>query len=207
MKKNIIVYVITCIALISARILVYGFAKDLLYGITGGTNLVAFVMINLMLPSLIIMIANGVINYSTGSSIKKCLLHAVILAMLSLVVNLGATALVGNQVVDMVESEETGYDESVNQELLDELDKQARQKMIDEGLISEDDEIYSEPFVNSGETGESVVSDGGMTGTWDTQIEKENPLSTITGAFLDVLLAFVSGMISVKIRKKKEERN
>lgn len=202
MKKNIITYAITGIALILTRVLVYS--------ITGEIGMTAFVIINLLLPSLIIIIANGVINYDNGSNIKKCLLHAVILAMLSLVINLGSTKVMGNKVMDnLIESEQIGTSEGVESELLDELDRQARQKMLEEGLISEDDEIYSEPYVNSEEVEEendSVLSEGQLTGTWDVQIEKENTLSTITGAILDILLAFIGGALSLKFREKKEEK-
>lgn len=196
MKKNLVTYIVSCIALILARILVYSLVEKM--------SLMAFVVINLVLPALIIIIANGVINYGKESSVKKCLLHAVILAMLSLVINLGATQIIGDQVIDdVIESTQVGSSESIEQELLDELDRQARQKMIEEGLISEDEIIYSEPFISGGEVEGDAMVNGQLTGTWDVQIEKENTLSTVTGAILDILLAFVGGVIGAKLSEKK----
>ena len=172
----------------------------------------AFVVINLICPSLIIIIANAVINYDKSSTIKKCLLHAVVLAALSLTVNLGATQLVGDKAVDnLIGSEKTENKESEepDQEIMDELDRQARQKMIDEGLISEDEEIYSEPYGNSQKIDGGDKSDeanGQLTGTWDVQVEKENTLSTVTGALLDIVLAFIGGMAGATIRKRKHQQ-
>lgn len=204
MKKNIITYIISCIALILTRILVYS--------IMGRISLMAFVVINLICPSLIIIIANAVINYDKSSTIKKCLLHAVVLAALSLTVNLGATQLVGDKAVDnLIGSEKTENKESEepDQEIMDELDRQARQKMIDEGLISEDEEIYSEPYGNSQKIDggdESDEANRQLTGTWDVQVEKENTLSTVTGALLDIVLAFIGGMAGATIRKRKHQQ-
>lgn len=201
MKKCILTYVVACIALILTHFTVYR--------ILGSIGLVTFVVINLVLPSVIIMIANAVINYGKGGTIKKCLLHAVILAALSLAINLGTTQIMGNNAVENLIASEGNTDEAdegADQEIMDELDRQARQKMIDEGLISEDEEIYSEPYGNSEKidgTDKEDGSDQQLTGTWDVQIEEENPLSTATGAILDILLAFLGGMIGLKIGNKK----
>lgn len=206
MKKNIITYIISCIALILTRILVYS--------IMGKTSLMMFVIINLVCPSLIIIIANAVINYDEKSTMKKCLLHAVILAVLSLAINLGATQVIGDKAVEnLIGSEETGGNggkdsNNPDQEIMDELDRQARQKMIDEGLISEDEEIYSKPYGNSEKidgSDDASGTDSGLTGTWDVQVEKENALSTVTGSLLDIVLAFIGGMAGAQMKKRKKK--
>lgn len=114
-------------------------------------------------------------------------------------------------VINLIGSEKTENKESEepDQEIMDELDRQARQKMIDERLITEDEEIYSEPYGNSqkidGED-ESDEANGQLTGTWDVQVEKENTLSTVTGALLDIVLAFIGGMAGATIRKRKHQQ-
>lgn len=203
MKKNIVTYIISVVALVLARVLVYS--------VVGDISLMTFVALNLVLPSLIIIVANAVINYSKKATVKRCLGHAVILAMLSMVINLGATGIVGDQVIDnLIENETINNNEGASQEILDELDRLARQKMIEEGLISEDEIIYSEPYiVNEKGYGEKDSSLAGeqLTGMWDVQIEKENTLSTITGALLDILLAFIGGVVGWKLSNKKKNLN
>lgn len=202
MKKNIIVYLLAVIALILVNILVYS--------LLGEISLIMFVIVNLILPSLVIIVSNALINYDISSNIRRCLLHAVVLAMISMIINLGTTQIMGNKVDAFIESEEAGKNEEYNQEILDELDRQAREEMINRGLISEDEEIYSEPYTNNGDSDvkdESDISDEQLTGTWDVQIEKENTLSTVTGIFFDILLAFIGGMLGMKLSNKKEKLN
>lgn len=200
MKKNIITYIVSFVGLVLARVLVYN--------VVGEISLMAFVVLNLVPPSLIIIVANAVINYSKEGTVKRCLMHAVVLALLSMVINLCATRIVGDQAIDnLIETETINNNEGPSQEILDELDRLARQKMIEEGLISEDEIIYSEPYIVDenvdGENGNSLANEQ-LTGTWDVQIEKENTLSTITGAFLDILLAFIGGVVGLKLSNKKK---
>lgn len=199
MKKNIVTYIVSVVALVLARVLVYG--------VVGDISLMAFVVLNLVLPSFIIIVANAVINYSKKGTVKRCLVHAVVLAVLSMVINLSATGIVGDQAIDnLVETEIINNNEGPSQEIMDELDRLARQKMIEEGLISEDEIIYSEPYVVNGnvggENGNGLAGEQ-LAGTWDVQIEKENTLSTITGVLLDILLAFIGGVIGMKLSNKK----
>lgn len=197
MKKNIIVYAVSVVALVLARALVYS--------VIGNINLLGFAVLNLVLPFLIIIAANAVIHYSRKATIKSCLVHAVILALLSMVINLSAAGIAGDQVIDDLVEAGTDSNEGPDQEILDELDRLARQKMIEEGLISEDEVIYSEPYMvhenTDGENGSSLSGEQ-LTGTWDVQIEKENMLSTITGVFLDILLAFGGGVAGMKLRNR-----
>jgi len=181
MRKIIITYIVSSIALVLARCLTYS--------MVGEMSLMTFAFINLLPPTLIITIANFIIQYRKKTSVKGCFLHAFFLALLSLTINMAATEVVGEQVIDnAIESE-------ANQEIWDELDRLARQKMIEEGLITEDEIIYSEPYIggNSGTNSEQLV------GTWDVQIEKENALSMLTGGVLDIILSFVGGMLGMKL--------
>ena len=201
MKKNIIVYAVSVVALVLARVLVYS--------VIGNIDLIGFAVLNLVLPFLLIIAANAVINYSRKATVKSCLVHAVILALLSMVINLSAAGIAGDQVIDDLVEAGTDSNEGPDQEILDELDRLARQKMIEEGLISEDEVIYSEPYmVNENADGENGSSLAGeqLTGTWDVQIEKENMLSTITGVFLDILLAFGGGVAGMKLRNRGKEK-
>ena len=204
MKKNIITYIVSCIVLILARVFVYG--------MVGKINLMFFVVLNLILPSLVVIIANAVINYSKDGTVKKCFMHAVILAILSMVINLGAVGIVGDRAIDnLIETEivNVNSNEEPNQEIMDELDRLARQKMLEEGLISEDEIIYSEPYrvnENVDEIDDNNLAGEQLVGTWDVQIEKENTLSTITGVFLDILLAFIGGVIGLKLNDRKKEK-
>lgn len=196
MKKNrkyIIIYLIVAIALIITQILVYKMA--------GKINLISFLLVNLILPSLIVIVANIALN-DKNSNIKICFIHAVLLSILSLMIGMGSTQLLGDQKLpDLTTNQEEnkeGGQNGVDQEILDELDRQARQKMIEEGLVDEDETITSEPYGTTDDTSESKEK---LTGTWDIQVEKENPLSTITSIFLDILLSFAGGIIGVKVKK------
>lgn len=195
MKKIIITYIVSGIALILARFLAYS--------MVGEIDLMTFAVVNLLPSTLIIVVANIIIQYRKGTTVKSCLVHAVFLSMLSLVINFAATKVVGEQVIDnAIESESEKITDGPSQELLDELDRLARQKMIEEGLISEDEIIYSEPYIG----GENAKSNDGeqLIGTWDVQVEKENALSTVMGVMLDILLAFFGGVIGLKLRDRKK---
>lgn len=88
MKKYIFVYLISGIALIITQVLVYK--------MTGKIDLIFFLLVNLLLPSLIVIVANIVLN-DKNSNIKTCFIHAVLLSMLSLAISMGSTQLLENQ--------------------------------------------------------------------------------------------------------------
>lgn len=200
MKKNVMTYIVVCLALILVKILAYGVLWKI--------NLLVFMIVNIVIPSLIVIIASGIIHYGNKGTVKKCLLNAVALAMLSLLVNFGATGLMGTQMKNyLLEKEEEQNLGGSDLEIFEELDRQARQKMLDEGLISEGDEIYSEPFMGSNysnEISEKPLESEKLTGTWDVQMEGESMSSTVTGVILDIVLAFISGLVAAKIGEKRK---
>lgn len=193
LTKLVAIYIITVLLLIITEVIVTKIA--------GKASMTVFLIINLVVPSLIIILSNFLINFDDKSSIKRCLLHALLLTLISFVIGLAAGKIMGNNYVTMLDDQDSlqAQEQGPDQEIYDELDKMAKEYAISQGLISEDDELYSMD-------GDNLIMDGAnqeLTGEWDVEIQEESPLSMVTGALCDFVLAFIGGLAGYKIMSKK----
>lgn len=196
MKKTIVIYLSAFIAFILVRLFVHMNISHL--------SVLSFFLVNMILPSIILLLANAALNMNAEFSVKKCLIHAVALGVVLLGINLTYTQFFAGNVVNQLISQSASVAPQPGQEsqggILDALDEQARKKLIEEGVIQEGDELYSEPY--TGEETESVpttvVPDEELRAEWDVQIQGESTQTMITGTFLNILIAFIGGFLGYK---------
>lgn len=194
MKKNILYLSIFAIYSIVIKIILYATYTKV--------NILTFMSLNIVLPSIIILILSFAVSYNASSTIKSCFKLAIIFAMIALAVNLVNNIIIGDSITNYY-MEET-MEEDVMEELYDELDKKAIEQMIEMGLIEEGEEVYSENFGGAVPMEEETAEGEIAYGEWDVEVTSESWLDTITSSLLDVLLAFASGVVAMKIWKKRK---
>jgi len=164
-------------------------------------NILTFMSLNIALPSVIILVLSFLASYNSSSTIKNCFKLAITFAVIALAVNLVNNIIIGDSITNYY-MEET-MEEDVMEELYDELDKKAIEQMIEMGLIEEGEEVYSENYGGAVPMEEETAEGEIAYGEWDVEVTSESWLDTVTSSLLDVLLAFVGGVIAMKVWKRK----
>ncbi len=190
--RNILVYACVVLSLVILRIAVF-FLADFV-------SFFQYYLINLIVPIIILSVANGVIHYVSVAKLKNILIHSLALGVIFLCINLIANQFYGDRIFEKMSSNIMGEADVPSAE---DLYDDAMQAMIEQGLIGEDDEI-----VTSGEIiapdqniiiGDQIPSNSGYVATLDVQVVEETPLSMITGILVDIFFAFCGGVIGGKL--------
>jgi len=178
-------------------------------------GIAVYFIVNVIFSIALIFTANAIINYRKESNIKTNLMNAIVLAVISCAISLAAASITGenNAVNDMVANSLT--EDEINQQIYDELDRQAREKMLEEGIIEENDIITSEPHVggsgstDTGSTNDATESDvmNGKYSEWDVSVQGQDTLSTIVQTLFSILIAFLGGTLGAKVWRSRNEPN
>lgn len=160
----------------------------------------AYFVINIVVSLALIFTANVIINYHEKSNIKSCAANALIMALIACAISLAALQFNGNNnaINNMISnSSET----DIHQKIQDEVDRQAREKMLEEGIIDEDDVITRGPLVTDGD-------DSKVTGDYNelvVTVQSQDTLSTIVQVLFDALIAFFGGLLGRRMWRKRHE--
>lgn len=190
-KKNITVYgVFFLIKLLIFLILYFALSK---------MSIITSLIINMIIPIIVLFLAAFVLNFSERANIKTCLFHAIILTVLVFTMGLATGKLI-------TQNNKDRFANKNNDTHLDWLDQQAKQIMIEKGLIEEGEEIYSETYVGK-DYNDIQEPNGELYSEWDVQMVEQTPLGKITEVFINFTVAFFSGLISIKIFDLKRKKN
>lgn len=170
-----------------------------LYVALSSMSIITSMALNLILPTIALFIASVVINFGEKSTIKTCLIHAIVLSVLTLAFSLAQGKVLAYENNDSI----ANSNEAVSGDWLDQL---AIQKMIEEGLIEEGEEIYTEPYVGDDNT-QSVNSPEQLYAEWDVQMVEQTPLATVTEALFNLVVAFLGGIVGLKVWNSKSKNN
>ena len=167
-------------------------------------NLGLFTMLVLVVPILCIAIVSFVIGYR----IKFTLLSWGASQM--------TVFMAGNMFDSLTAADEPHQDISENQndelmdELYSELDKKAYEYMLEQGLISEGEEIYGgdKSIGNKDETGNTEDDTGNDSEIVSSEmyvgIQKSDPVTELIGNVITFLVAYGLSFTGYKIKSKKE---
>lgn len=172
-------------------------------------NINVFAAMMLIVPVVIVAVA----AFAEGGQIKwtwkKGLCIALALTLVSFGIEHIVVAVSGNQLPDLpsdvTASNGQPSDEFMN-ELYDELDRKAYEYMLEQGLISEGDEIWGGDQIspNQNPSGNDGTSDNGeLRGETYVGIQAADPTTELLGNLLTLLIAFGASFAGGKVRSRK----
>lgn len=173
-------------------------------------NITVFAALTVAFPTLCIMTFAFVIGRLIEWNWKKGLCLALVLVLISYGTGLLSQLLIGDKFQDISvdTSGESLDDNALMQEIYDELDRQAYEYMLEQGLISEGEEIYSgDPVI--GERENAAKSDGNeednviVGSEMVFGIQKSDPTTELLGNLLDFILAFGFSFFGYKVKNRK----
>lgn len=179
-------------------------------------NLGLFTMLVLVVPILCIAIVSFVIGYRIKWTWKYGICIAIILTLLSWGASQMTVFMAGNMFDSLTAADEPHQDISENQndelmdELYSELDKKAYEYMLEQGLISEGEEIYGgdKSIGNKDETGNTEDDTGNDSEIVSSEmyvgIQKSDPVTELIGNIITFLVAYGLSFTGYKIKSKKE---
>ena len=190
-KRNIIVY---CLFLVFQLIIFL-----ILYFSLSSMSILATMTVNLIIPVIVLFIVGAALNYTEKANIKTCLVHALILTVLIFIINMVTGELIENKYND--------FFTSLDQENIgDWLDQQARKYMIEHGLIDEDEQIYSRPFIGE-EHIPALEADGELHAEWEVRMVEQTPMGVAVDTLLNFVVAFLGGLLAVRLWNIKSKKN
>lgn len=176
-------------------------------------NAALFAVMMLILPIIIISAAAFAVGFQIRWNWKKGLCIALTLTLLSLISGYAATAVSGNNLSDIssetiADNHQTTDDELMD-DLYDELDRKAYDYMLEQGLISEGEEIYSEgeKTTPGSEQPDSSSDTEELYSEMYVGIQKSDPVTEFISNLLTLLIAFGASFAGGKmhIRQTSEK--
>lgn len=172
-------------------------------------NLNLFTFMVLVVPIICVAIAAFSIGLLIKWNWKLGACVALILTLISfgagqMTIRMAGDSLSSIGAGEIVKNTESNKDSELINELYDELDRQAYEYMVEQGLISEGEEIYG----GEGNVGKAAIEDenGGKTGEIVSSemyvgIQKADPVTELIGNAVTFLIAFGAGFVGSKKKK------
>ena len=180
-------------------------------------NLQLFTALVLVVPIICIAAISFIIGYRIKWNWKYGICIALILTLISWGTSQIIVLVAGNDLSSIEESElpdnspKTPNDELMD-ELYDELDKKAYEYMLEQGLISEGEEIYGGDKTIGGETSENAKEKGNIDDNEIAStemyvgIQKSDPVTELIGNIITVLIAYVLSYAGYKVSRRKARK-
>jgi len=198
-RRDIIIYGIFLIfKMIIFLIIYFALAK---------MSVIATMTVNLIIPLIVLFVMAAALNFNYKSDIRTCLVHAIILTALTFVISMMTGELIENRHKDLFNN--PGSINSEKESIGDWLDRQARQYMIEQGIINEDEEIYSKPFMGE-EHISDLEKDGELYARWEVQMVEQTAFGVVVETLINFAITFLGGLLAVKlwsIKNRKEKSN
>ena len=180
-------------------------------------NLQLFTALVLVVPIICIAAISFIIGYRIKWNWKYGICIALILTLISLGTSQIIVLVAGNDLSSIEESElpdnspKTPNDELMD-ELYDELDKKAYEYMLEQGLISEGEEIYGGDKTIGGETSENAKEKGNIDDNEIAStemyvgIQKSDPVTELIGNIITFLIAYGLSYAGYKVSRRKARK-
>ena len=189
----------TAIALAELASLLFGTYYINLTCFTSNISLFAFIMI--AVPSIYVLISGFILGYISVWNIKRALCLSAVLALL--VWGVGGLCA---KIISPVNN--PSRQEAIMEELYEELDRQAYEYMLKEGIIKDGDIIMGGPPVgapkNDGTRGGSG-EEGGYSELY-VGITEADPASVLSGVILDFAVAFGAQFAGYKVKILRDRK-
>lgn len=178
-------------------------------------NLQLFTALVLVVPIICIAAVSCIIGYRIKWNWKNGICIALILTLISwgtsqLIVFMAGNDLDSNGEIELQDNSQNAPNDELMDELYDELDKKAYEYMLEQGLISEGEEIYGGDKTIGGEDSENKKGNENNNEIASTEIyvgiQKSDPVTELIGNVITFLVAFGLSYAGYKVSNKKGRR-
>lgn len=181
-------------------------------------NLKMFTALVLVVPVICVAAEAFFIGYQTEWNWKKTICVSLVLTMLSAGMSQFAVFMAGDKLDyigsgELQENTADSSEDELMQELYAELDKMAYEYMLEQGLISEGEEIYAGEETMNGkatdhrEEKDATAGDEIVSSEMYVGIQKSDPVTELIGNVMTFLVAFGSGMAGNKMAGKRKTKS
>lgn len=178
-------------------------------------NLQLFTALVLVVPIICIAAVSFIIGYRIKWNWKYGVCIALILTLISwgtsqLIVLMAGNDLDSNGEIELQDNSQNAPNDELMDELYDELDKKAYEYMLEQGLISEGEEIYGGDKTIGGEDSENKKENENNNEIASTEIyvgiQKSDPVTELIGNVITFLVAYGLSYAGWKVSNKKSKR-
>lgn len=178
-------------------------------------NLQLFTALVLVVPIICIAAVSFIIGYRIKWNWKYGICIAFILTLISwgtsqLIVLMAGNDLDSNGEIELQDNSQNAPNDELMDELYDELDKKAYEYMLEQGLISEGEEIYGGDKTIGGEDSENKKENENNSEIASTEIyvgiQKSDPVTELIGNVITFLVAYGLSYAGWKVSNKKSKR-
>ena len=178
-------------------------------------NLQLFTALVLVVPIICIAAVSFIIGYRIKWNWRYGICIALILTLISwgtsqLIVLMAGNDLDSNGEIELQDNSQNAPNDELMDELYDELDKKAYEYMLEQGLISEDEEIHGGDKTIGGEDSENKKENENNNEIASTEIyvgiQKSDPVTELIGNVITFLVAFGLSYAGYKVSNKKGRR-
>ena len=178
-------------------------------------NLQLFTALVLVVPIICIVAVSFIIGYRIKWNWKYGICIALILTLISwgtsqLIVLMAGNDLDSNGEIESQNNSQNAPNDELMDELYDELDKKAYEYMLEQGLISEGEEIHGGDKTIGGEDSENKKENENNNEIASTEIyvgiQKSDPVTGLIGNVITFLVAFGLSYAGYKVSNKKGSR-
>ena len=178
-------------------------------------NLQLFTALVLVVPIICIAAISFIIGYRIKWNWRYGICIALILTLISwgtsqLIVLMAGNDLDSNGEIELQDNSQNAPNDELMDELYDELDKKAYEYMLEQGLISEDEEIHGGDKTIGGEDSENKKENENNNEIASTEIyvgiQKSDPVTELIGNVITFLVAFGLSYAGYKVSNKKGRR-
>ena len=178
-------------------------------------NLQLFTALVLVVPIICIVAVSFIIGYRIKWNWKYGICIALILTLISwgtsqLIVLMAGNDLDSNGEIELQDNSQNAPNDELMDELYDELDKKAYEYMLEQGLISEGEEIYGGDKTIGGEDSESKKENENNNEIASTEIyvgiQKSDPVTELIGNVITFLVAYGLSYTGWKVSNKKDKQ-
>ena len=184
-------------------------------------NLKLFTALVLVVPILCIAAVSFIIGYRIKWNWKYCIFIALILTLISWGTSQLIVLMAGNDLdsigeIELQDNSQNASNDKLMDKLYDELDKKAYEYMLEQGLISEGEEIFGGDITvdgkgSDGNTGNNIVNQDEIASTeMYVGIQMSDPVTELIGNIITFFVAYGLNFVGYKAKSKKgmqEKRN
>lgn len=177
-------------------------------------NLQLFTALVLVVPIICIVAVSFIIGYRIKWNWKYGVCIALILTLISWGTSQLIVLMAGNDLdsigeIELQDNSQNASNNELMDELYDELDKKAYEYMLEQGLISEGEEIFGGDKTvdgkdSDGNTGNSIVNQNEIASTeMYIGIQMSDPVTELIGSIITFLVAYGLIFVGYKAKSKK----
>lgn len=177
-------------------------------------NLQLFTALVLVVPIICIVAVSFIIGYRIKWNWKYGICIALILTLISWGTSQLIVLMAGNDLdsigeIELQDNSQNASNDELMDELYDELDKKAYEYMLEQGLISEGEEIFGGDKTvdgkdSDGNTGNSIVNQNEIASTeMYIGIQMSDPVTELIGSIITFLVAYGLIFVGYKAKSKK----